>query len=62
MKYVFSFLICCLTFIGWSQLDGEYLESFSPVDKLSELANGGGGAEIAGMDQQFFFLISDGSI
>ncbi|PHR30981.1 MAG: hypothetical protein COA38_09100 [Fluviicola sp.] len=47
---------------GFSQKEGSFLISDSPLDKLWESVDGkNGGAPMAGMPQQFFFLIADGS-
>ncbi|MFT5858464.1 MAG: hypothetical protein ACI865_000552 [Flavobacteriaceae bacterium] len=61
MKTVLALIILLTSSMSFSQKDGKYLASGSPVDNLWEYAAGEGGAEIVGMDQQFFFLIPEGS-
>jgi hypothetical protein len=58
IAFIFSLLISSSII---AQKDGAYLTSESPVNQLWEHVDGEGGAEIADMDQQFFFLIPDGS-
>jgi hypothetical protein len=61
MKRITLVLSLIISSITFAQKDGAYLTSESPVNQLWEHEAGEGGAEIAGMDQQFFFLIPDGS-